>query len=84
MGIALGVLALVASFGPGIGQTEEDGSTYILLVTALAFVFMGSLMMSRVPSSPEPCAIRWTGEGWSADGSRWLPRPCTPSLQASG
>jgi hypothetical protein len=79
MGIALGVPALVASFGPEIGQTEEDGS-YILLVAALAFVFMGSLVMSRVPSSPEPCATRWTGEGWSADGVEVVTETMHPSL----
>jgi hypothetical protein len=49
MGIAVGLLAAFAFFGPGIGQATEDGSTYILLSAALAFVFMGSLVISRVP-----------------------------------
>ena len=49
MGIAVGLLAAFVFFGPGIGQATEDGSTYILLSAALAFVFMGSLVISRVP-----------------------------------
>ncbi|MGH3666961.1 MAG: hypothetical protein ACRDU7_01635 [Acidimicrobiia bacterium] len=49
MGIAIGLLAAFAILGPGIGQGEEDGSTYILLAAALAFVFMGSSVTSRLP-----------------------------------
>lgn len=49
MGITSVVLAAFAILGPGIGEGEEDGSTHILLAAALAFVFMGSLVSSRVP-----------------------------------
>ena len=83
MGIALGVLAVFAFFGPGIGQGEEDGSTYILLAAALAFVFMGSLVMSRVPGHRvgwvltangmllvvSGVAVGLAGQGWALGGS---------------
>ena len=88
MGIALGVLAVFAFFGPGIGQGEEDGSTYILLAAALAFVFMGSLVMSRVPGHRvgwvltangmllvlSGVAVGFAGQGWVYGGaiSYWM------------
>ena len=88
MGIALGVLAVFAFFGPGIGQGEEDGSTYILLAAALAFVFMGSLVMSRVPGHRvgwvltangmllvvSGVAVGFAGQGWVFGGaiSYWM------------
>ncbi len=88
MGIALGVLAVFAFAGPGIGQGEEDGSTYILLAAALAFVFMGSLVMSRVPGHRvgwvltangmllvvSGVAVGLGGQGWVLGGaiSYWM------------
>jgi hypothetical protein len=49
MGIATGLLLAFFLLGPGIDRVDEDGSSYIFIGAALAFVFMGSLVMTRVP-----------------------------------